>query len=76
MCLPCCMRAFSSCSKQGLLSSCTALALGEWASVVEARLWSAGSVVVVVQGPSCSTAYGIFPDQGSNQSLLRCKVDS
>ena len=35
----------------------------------------AGSVVVA-HGPSCSTAYGIFPDQGSNPCPLHWQVDS
>ena len=39
--------------------------------VFEHGLWSVGPVVVV-QGLSCSTARGIFPDQGSNLSTLRC----
>ena len=35
----------------------------------------AGSVVVV-HGPSCSTACGIFPDQGSNPCPLHWQADS
>ena len=35
----------------------------------------AGSVVVA-HGPSCSAAYGIFPDQGSNPCPLRWQADS
>ena len=35
----------------------------------------AGSVVVA-HGPSCSTACGIFPDQGSNPCALHWQVDS
>ena len=31
--------------------------------------------VVVAQGLSCSTARGIFPDQGSNLRTLRCEGD-
>ena len=34
----------------------------------------AGSVVVA-HGPSCSTAYGIFPDQGSNPCPLHWQAD-
>ena len=32
--------------------------------------------VVVAQGPSCSVACGIFPDQGSNPFPLHWQVDS
>ena len=35
----------------------------------------AGSVIVA-HGPSCSTACGIFPDQGSNPCLLHWQADS
>ena len=43
-------------------------------------LWSttsrrAGSVIVA-HGPSCSTACGIFPDQGSNPCPLHWQADS
>ena len=45
-------------------------------SVVVARgLQSAGSVVVA-HGLSCSTACGIFPDQGSNPCPLHWQADS
>ena len=78
--LRCCTWAFSSCGKQGLLSSCAgaslreAQGLGRWASVVAARKlrscgsWALGSAdsVVVTHGLSCSAACGIFSDQGSN----------
>ena len=50
--LRCCMQAFSSCGKQGQLFVAVYRLLAEVASVVmEHRL-------------SCSTACGIFPDQG------------
>ena len=35
----------------------------------------AGSVIVA-HGPSCSAAYGIFPDQGSNPCPLHWQADS
>ena len=56
---------------------CGAQALGcIWASAVAApRLWSTGSVVVVHR-LSCSTACGIFLDQGSNPCLLHWQADS
>ena len=50
-------------------SRCTGLSLS-WPLL----LWSTGSrragSVVVAHGPSCSTACGIFPDQGSNPCPL------
>ena len=55
----------------GGFSCCGAWALGAQASVV----WLAGSVVVA-HGLSCSTARGIFPDQGSNPCPLNWQVDS
>ena len=62
-----------SCSRpathRGSFSCCAAQARGVWASVVAAcRLWTTGSVVVV-HALSCSTAGGIFLDQGSNLYL-------
>ena len=94
--LRCCMRAFSSCSEQGLLFVVVHVLLIAVASlVVEHRLqahglhqlWHVSSVVmahelqstgsvVVVHRLSCSTACGIFPDQGSNPCSLRWQVDS
>ena len=43
--------------------------------VVVPGLKSAGSIVVV-HGPSCSPANGIFPDQWSNLCLLHWQADS
>ena len=87
--LRCCVQAFSSCGEWGATLRCSARAsychgfcccrapaLGARASVVVARrLWSAGSVVVA-HGLSCSTACGIFPDQGSNLCPLHWQADS
>ena len=57
-------------------SCCGARALGMRAPVVVARgLQSTGSAVVV-HGPSCSAACGLFPDQGSNPCPLNWQVDS
>ena len=43
-------------------------------------LWSTASrragSVIVAHGPSCSTACGIFPDQGSNPCPLHWQADS
>jgi len=76
--LCCCMWAFSNCREQGLLSSCGAGLLtavaplgGAWALV----LVHMGSGVVA-HGLSCSTARGIFPDQGLNPFLLHWQEDS
>ena len=66
------------------LIAVVSLAVEHWlqgvrASVVAAReaprLWSIGSVVVV-HGLSCSTACGIFLDQGLNPCLLQWQKDS
>ena len=58
--LRCCVQA----SHCGGFSCCGAWALGAWASVV------------VVHGLSCSTAWGIFPDQGSNPCPLHWQTNS
>ena len=60
--LCCCLRASSGCGGQGLLIAGCFL------------LQSTGSVAVPC-GPSCSTASGVFLDQGSNPCLLHCQVD-
>ena len=87
--LCCCAQAFSGCGKQGLpfIAVCSlpvvAASLvaeprlqGAWASVVAAPgLKSTGSIAVVHRH-SCSTAYGIFPDQGSNLCPLSWQADS
>ena len=77
--LHCHMWSFSSCGKQWLLF-CGAQVVGLWASVFAAcGLSSAGSSVgsvVVVWGPSCSMACGIFPEQGWNPCPLHWQVDS
>ena len=61
-------RLFSSCDAWASycngFSCCKEWALGTWASVV------------VVCELGCSPVCGIFPDQGLNQCLLHCKVDS
>ena len=77
--LCCWAQAFSSCgalaSHCGGFSDCEAQALGPRASVAAAPgLWSAGSVVVALR-LSCSTACGIFPNQGSDPCLLHWQVN-
>ena len=56
--------------------SCEARALGHVGSAAAApRLQSTG-VVLEAHGRACSSACGIFPDQGSNLCLLHWHVDS
>ena len=59
-----CTRAFSSCSKWGLLSSYSTWTLGR-----------AGSIVVD-HWLSCPKACGIFPDQEWNLYVLHWQADS
>lgn len=77
--------AFFRCGEQGLLFIAVPLtvwllllwaqALGAQVSVVVAgRLENLGSVAVLY-GLSCSTACGIFPDQGSNPCVLYWQAD-
>ena len=46
------------------------------ASVIAAWMIQSAGSVVVAHGLSCSAAYGIFPDQGSNPHPLHWQVDS
>ena len=66
-----CARAFSSCGKWGPLFIAVRGPL---------LLWSTGSrctgSVIVAHRPSCSTACGIFPDQGSNPCPVHWQADS
>ena len=64
-------RAFSSCGKWGPLF----IAVRGRLLLRSTGSRRAGSVVVV-HGPSCSAARGIFPDQGSNLCPLRWQADS
>lgn len=71
-----CKRAFSSCSKRGLLSIATCRLLLAGASLIaEPGCYSTGSRVVAPR-LSCPAACGIFPDQGSNLSPLQWQVTS
>ena len=54
---------------------CTGLSLSRPLLLQSTGSRHAGSVVVA-QGPSCSTACGIFPDQGSNPCPLHWQTDS
>ena len=73
-----CARAFSSCGKRGPLfivvrghssSRCVGLSLSRPLPLRGTGSRRAGSAVVA-HGPSCSTACGIFPGQGSNPCPL------
>ena len=69
-------QAFPSWNKQGLLFIAVDGLLIVVASLVKHRLWGVQNSVVVIQEISCSTAYGIFPYQGSNPCLLHWQADS
>ena len=56
-------------------SRCTGLSLLRPLLLRSTGSRRAGSVVVA-HGPSCSVAYGIFPDQGSNPCPLHWQADS
>ena len=65
-----CARAFSSYGKRGsLFITCAGLSLSQPLLLRSTGSRRAGSVVVA-HGPSCYTACGIFPDQGSNPCPL------
>ena len=70
------MRAFSSCGKQGLLSSCVLRLLIVEASFLR-HTGSGGWVsVVAAHELSCPLACGIFLRQGMNVCHLEWKVES
>ena len=56
-------------------SQCTGLSLSRPLLLQSIGSRCAGSVIVA-HGPSCSTARGIFPDQGSNLCPLHWQADS
>ena len=66
-----CARAFSSCGKWGPLF----IAVRGPLLLRSTGSRCAGSVIVA-HGPSCSTACGIFPDQGLNPCPLHWQADS
>ena len=72
---PClCTRALSSCGKRGpILIAVRGLSRPLLLQSTGSR--RAGSAVVA-HGPSCSTACGILPDQGSNPRPLHRQADS
>ena len=69
--------AFSNCGKRGLFSSCSAQAsyYGGF-SCCGAGFLELVASVVVAHKLNCSSAYAVFPSQGSDWCLLHCKVDS
>ena len=71
-----CARAFSSCGEQGPLFIAVRGPLTITASLVGSTGSRRAGSVVVAHGPSCSTACGIFPDQGSNPRALLWQADS
>ena len=76
-----CVRAFSSCGKRGPLHRGARASHHRGLSPSRPLLlWSTSSrragSVIVAHGPSCSTACGIFPDQGSNPCPLHWQADS
>ena len=72
-----CARAISLVVASGGNSSSWYAVLSLWRPLLLRSTGSrrAGSVVVA-HGPSCSTARGIFPDQGSNPCPLHWQADS
>ena len=71
-----CARAFSSYGKRGPLFIAVRGPLTIAASLVGSTGPRCAGSVVVAHGPSCSTACGIFPDQGSNPCPLHWQADS
>lgn len=66
------MQLSSSCREWGLFSSC-----GAWVSHCSGfSCWRSTGSVVAGHGLSCSTAHGVFPDQGSNLCLLHWQANS
>ena len=75
--LHCCMWAFSSCSKRGLLFiAVSGLLIAVDSLVEEHGVLGARASVAVAQELSCSEARGIFPDQRLNPCPLHWQVDS
>ena len=75
--LCCCVWAFSSCSKPGQLSSCSAQASHcSGFSCCRAQALGAWASLAVALGLSCFTACWIFQDQESNLCPLHWSVDS
>ena len=73
--LCCGSQAFSSYGNWGLLFL-VMVWLSLWLLLLLHRLQAVRASVVVVHGLSCSTAGGIFPDQGLNSCPLYRQADS
>ena len=74
--LHCCSQSFSSCSKQGLPSSCRARA-SHWGGFSFCRIQGSRVCrpsVVSLHGFSCPSACGIFLDQGSIPCALHWRI--
>ena len=71
-----CARVFSSCGKRGPLFIAVHGPLTIAASLVGSTGSRHTGSVIVAHGPSCSTACGILPDQGSNPCPLHWQADS
>ena len=71
-----CARAFSSCGKRGPLFIMVRRPLTIVASLLRSTGSRRAGSVIVAHGPSCSTACGIFPDQGSNPCAPHWQADS
>ena len=56
-------------------SRCAGLSLS-WPLLLRSTGSRCAGSVVVAHGPSCSVAWGIFPDQGSNPCPLHWQADS
>ena len=71
------MRGLSLVAASGGHSSsrCAGLSLS-WPLLLQSTSSRHAGSVVVAHGPSCSTACGIFPDQGSNPCSLHWQADS
>ena len=70
-------KAFFGCDESGVTLHC-----GAWAShcgdfsCCRAQVLGSQASIAVVHGLSCSSACGIFPDQGLNPSPMRWQVNS
>ena len=75
--LHCFSQAFSSCSKRGLLSGCSAQ-VSHCSGFSCCRVWALGHTgsVAMVHGLSCSAAFEIFLKQGSNLCPLYWQAGS
>ena len=71
-----CARAFSSCGKRGPLFIAVHGPFTIAAPPVAGHRLQTRRLSSVAHGPSCSTACGIFPDQGSNPCPLHQQADS